>query len=234
MTMLFGALSIAFPFCGTFAPLLAPTCVRFFTLRRAIVKSCGNVGLSYIWSRTAGFSRGRKKVGGEILRRTGGLPHTLACTAPQVSGTPRLPAHGPTLFFFSNFDHRNFVWHTTRYPYDMSSFKKRKHDSEEPKKRRSERDEPKKRKLESDETQKLAKASKTTVREPSIEDDHNSEVASNVPDSANESTKTFEELGVIESLCEACDKLGYKKPTPIQEQSIPLAISGRVRKSSAC
>ncbi|KAN0068506.1 P-loop containing nucleoside triphosphate hydrolase protein [Elaphomyces granulatus] len=39
--------------------------------------------------------------------------------------------------------------------------------------------------------------------------------------------KTFRDLGVLESLCEACDSLGYTKPTPIQAQSIPLALQGR-------
>ncbi|KAF2464754.1 ATP-dependent rRNA helicase RRP3 [Lindgomyces ingoldianus] len=39
--------------------------------------------------------------------------------------------------------------------------------------------------------------------------------------------KTFADLGVIESLCEACTNLGFKHPTPIQEQSIPLALEGR-------
>jgi hypothetical protein len=40
-------------------------------------------------------------------------------------------------------------------------------------------------------------------------------------------TKSFAELGVIDSLCEACEKMGYTKPTPIQEQSIPIALTGR-------
>jgi len=39
--------------------------------------------------------------------------------------------------------------------------------------------------------------------------------------------KTFKDLGVIESLCEACTALGYQSPTPIQTESIPLALQGR-------
>lgn len=39
--------------------------------------------------------------------------------------------------------------------------------------------------------------------------------------------KTFAELGIIDSLCEACTALGYKNPTPIQSESIPLALQGR-------
>jgi ATP-dependent RNA helicase DDX47/RRP3 len=42
-----------------------------------------------------------------------------------------------------------------------------------------------------------------------------------------EEAKTFQDLGIIESLCEACESLGYKAPTPIQAQSIPLALQGR-------
>jgi len=39
--------------------------------------------------------------------------------------------------------------------------------------------------------------------------------------------KTFTELGIIDSLCDACTALGYKSPTPIQTKSIPLALQGR-------
>ncbi|KAF2871850.1 P-loop containing nucleoside triphosphate hydrolase protein [Massariosphaeria phaeospora] len=42
-----------------------------------------------------------------------------------------------------------------------------------------------------------------------------------------QSTKIFEDLGVMESLCEACANLGFKHPTAIQEQAIPLALQGR-------
>lgn len=42
-----------------------------------------------------------------------------------------------------------------------------------------------------------------------------------------ETAKSFKELGIIEQLCEACDNLGYKAPTPIQSQAIPLALQGR-------
>ena len=38
---------------------------------------------------------------------------------------------------------------------------------------------------------------------------------------------TFQELGIIESLCDACTALGYKTPTPIQKEAIPLALQGR-------
>ncbi|KAK5007435.1 ribosomal RNA processing protein [Elasticomyces elasticus] len=47
---------------------------------------------------------------------------------------------------------------------------------------------------------------------------------------ANEDTiakKTFQDLGIIDSLCDACTALGYKTPTPIQTEAIPLALQGR-------
>jgi ATP-dependent RNA helicase DDX47/RRP3 len=39
--------------------------------------------------------------------------------------------------------------------------------------------------------------------------------------------KTFKDLGVMDSLCEACEKLNFKIPTPIQVESIPIALSGK-------
>lgn len=40
-------------------------------------------------------------------------------------------------------------------------------------------------------------------------------------------TKSFQDLGIIDSLCDACTALGYKSPTPIQNEAIPLALQGR-------
>ena len=36
--------------------------------------------------------------------------------------------------------------------------------------------------------------------------------------------------GVTEVLCEACEKVGWKKPTKIQRECIPLALQGRLRR----
>ncbi|KAF9873625.1 ATP-dependent rrna helicase rrp3 [Colletotrichum karsti] len=44
---------------------------------------------------------------------------------------------------------------------------------------------------------------------------------------AEEAKKTFKDLGIVDSLVEACDELGYKHPTPIQAQSIPHALNDR-------
>ncbi|CCF34618.1 ATP-dependent rRNA helicase RRP3 [Colletotrichum higginsianum] len=46
-------------------------------------------------------------------------------------------------------------------------------------------------------------------------------------DAAEEVTKSFKDLGVVDSLCDACANLGYTKPTPIQAQSIPHALANR-------
>ncbi|EEP82459.1 ATP-dependent rRNA helicase RRP3 [Uncinocarpus reesii 1704] len=46
-------------------------------------------------------------------------------------------------------------------------------------------------------------------------------------DTQSTTRKSFKDLGVIDSLCEACESLGYKAPTQIQAESIPLALQGR-------
>ncbi|KAJ5692882.1 ATP-dependent rRNA helicase rrp3 [Penicillium macrosclerotiorum] len=49
-----------------------------------------------------------------------------------------------------------------------------------------------------------------------------------IPAQTSDATpQTFKELGVIDPLCEACDSLGFKTPTPIQARCIPVALQGR-------
>lgn len=51
--------------------------------------------------------------------------------------------------------------------------------------------------------------------------------SSNGEDNGEQASKTFRDLGIIESLCDACSALGYKTPTPIQAEAVPLALQGR-------
>jgi ATP-dependent RNA helicase DDX47/RRP3 len=84
----------------------------------------------------------------------------------------------------------------------------------------------KKRKLDSEPSHsKPKKSRKSEEKMPVVEDEEQS--GSPPPATEEESTKTFADLGVMDSLCEACEKLNYTKPTPIQEQSIPIALAGR-------
>ena len=53
------------------------------------------------------------------------------------------------------------------------------------------------------------------------------EVTTAEPEAADTAAESFHELGIIESLCDACTALGYKAPTPIQNEAIPLALQGR-------
>jgi ATP-dependent RNA helicase DDX47/RRP3 len=108
----------------------------------------------------------------------------------------------------------------------------------------------KKRKLSNEATEpkglhkkKAAKASeavplKKTQDEPVNQDagsdsDEGQEEAEDVADTENvadeevEVEKTFADLGLTDSLCDACATLGFKKPTPIQRESLPIALSGK-------
>jgi ATP-dependent RNA helicase DDX47/RRP3 len=38
---------------------------------------------------------------------------------------------------------------------------------------------------------------------------------------------TFESLGVVKELCEACEQLKWKHPTPIQREALPVSLKGR-------
>lgn len=43
----------------------------------------------------------------------------------------------------------------------------------------------------------------------------------------NEEDVSFSSLGVVDVLCETCEELGWKKPSKIQQEAIPLAIEGK-------
>ena len=40
-------------------------------------------------------------------------------------------------------------------------------------------------------------------------------------------SKSFADLGVNEMLCKACDSLGWKSPSKIQQEAIPVALEGK-------
>ncbi|KAG5954228.1 ribosomal RNA processing protein [Claviceps cyperi] len=62
---------------------------------------------------------------------------------------------------------------------------------------------------------------------PSSEDDESATLEAPSAEESSSRPKTFKELGIVDALCEACEALNYKYPTPIQEKSIPLALTGR-------
>ena len=70
-------------------------------------------------------------------------------------------------------------------------------------------------------------ASPSPPASPTAEDAPNDGAKENSNGGTEEPKKTFADLGIIPSLCDACDALGYKAPTPIQRESIPHAIEGR-------
>ena len=81
----------------------------------------------------------------------------------------------------------------------------------------------KKRKLSHD-----SSASDDSRQETATQSGTGNNINNDLPETETEdANKTFEELGLIPQLCEACESLKYTKPTPIQAQSIPLALQGR-------
>ncbi|KAK3318833.1 P-loop containing nucleoside triphosphate hydrolase protein [Apodospora peruviana] len=48
-----------------------------------------------------------------------------------------------------------------------------------------------------------------------------------VPEPEKAAPVTFKDLGIVDPLCDACEQLGYKKPTAIQAEAIPLALKDR-------
>jgi ATP-dependent RNA helicase DDX47/RRP3 len=46
-------------------------------------------------------------------------------------------------------------------------------------------------------------------------------------EASTDTEKSFADLGIGPELCEACEAMGFTKPTPIQVQAIPVALTGR-------
>lgn len=72
------------------------------------------------------------------------------------------------------------------------------------------------------ETEKVARRDKKTALSAEALWD-----AASIQDAVEIQVKSFQDLGIIDTLCEACTALGYKSPTPIQQDAIPLALQGR-------
>lgn len=65
-----------------------------------------------------------------------------------------------------------------------------------------------------------------------VEDDDKSDIEEEEDEeeeleSAAEAPKTFRDLGVVDTLAEACAALKYDRPTQIQAESIPIALQGK-------
>jgi len=96
-----------------------------------------------------------------------------------------------------------------------------------------EMDASKKRKLKSSSKESSRVPSKKAKHSPTPAEIQASPEASPAPEpeAAAETIETlpksFQDLGIIDSLCDACTALGYKQPFPIQNEAIPLALQGR-------
>ncbi|KXS12719.1 DEAD-domain-containing protein [Gonapodya prolifera JEL478] len=71
-----------------------------------------------------------------------------------------------------------------------------------------------------------AKAIKAEAEDGSKEGQDGAVGETEVADDENEAV-TFESLGIIPQICEACVQLNYKRPTQIQREAIPVALQGR-------
>jgi ATP-dependent helicase YprA (DUF1998 family) len=84
----------------------------------------------------------------------------------------------------------------------------------------------KKRKIAHEAPEHESDAESTSSHESVAQQDNTTETQDE-PASTETKPKTFKDLGIIDQLCEACETMGYKAPTPIQAESIPLALQGR-------
>ena len=61
--------------------------------------------------------------------------------------------------------------------------------------------------------------------ESKTEDATNTSPTHDLESKDEETNKSFTELGLVEPLCQACESLGWKKPSKIQVESIPVALA---------
>lgn len=73
---------------------------------------------------------------------------------------------------------------------------------------------------------KRTEASTPVPTEEQVAEDSESD-DEETPATTTDTPQSFADLGIIPELAEACAKMGYKAPTPIQAQSIPLALAGK-------
>lgn len=74
---------------------------------------------------------------------------------------------------------------------------------------------------------KRTEAPRAETSEEQAREESESEDGQNPATATTEEPQSFADLGIIPELAEACAKMGYKAPTPIQAQSIPLALAGK-------
>ncbi|KAI1074040.1 ATP-dependent rRNA helicase RRP3 [Whalleya microplaca] len=74
---------------------------------------------------------------------------------------------------------------------------------------------------------KLSPSGEAHRTKANIQDQESPDDSVTLEGSVAEPPKTFKDLGIVDPLVEACNALGYKLPTPIQAQAIPLALQDR-------
>lgn len=58
-------------------------------------------------------------------------------------------------------------------------------------------------------------------------ENENQEEYKDISEERQQEEKTFQDLGLDEELCARCEFLGWKKPTKIQCEAIPVALEGK-------
>ena len=74
--------------------------------------------------------------------------------------------------------------------------------------------------------QNTADMSSSSESESEVENTPDIDTTEKDEDTTDSSDKTFASLGLVDVLCEACEKVGWKKPSRIQAEAIPVALKG--------